>query len=61
MPSVLTHIAASPGPTPSGTGGSHTTGIALLIVLIVLGYFATRWIRGAARRYRQRLHDDEQS
>jgi hypothetical protein len=58
VPGVLTHLAASPGPTPSGTGGSHTTAIAILVVLVVLGYFANRWIRRAARRYRRGLRDD---
>lgn len=55
---MLTHLAVSPGPTPSGTGGSHTTAIAILVVLVVLGYFANRWIRRAAGRYRRGMRDD---
>jgi hypothetical protein len=53
---VLSYLAQSPSPTP--TGGHTGSGLAVLVAFVAAGVIATIWIRRAAARYRRRLHED---
>jgi hypothetical protein len=47
-------FAESPGPAPAGRSTDHS-GLAVIVLLVAVGVFATIWIRRAAARYRRSL------